>query len=78
MEVPDSTGAAVGVEAAVNGGAGAGMTVSSSVTPGHLAYVSNDVGRPLQWNAMKGEIIGDEEAQNLLTAHPYRSPWVLG
>jgi predicted dehydrogenase len=48
-----------------------------SVTPGHLAYVSHKVGRPLSWNATKGEIVGDAESQKLLMALPYRSPWVL-
>lgn len=49
-----------------------------SVTPGHLAYVSHAIGRQLTWDATKGEILNDAEAQKLLTMPPYRSPWALG
>ena len=42
-----------------------------SVTPGHFAYVSHAVGRPLTWNATKGEIVGDAEAEKVAhKAHP--------
>jgi len=48
-----------------------------SVTPGHLAYVSNQVGRALSWDSARGEIVNDVDAQKLLTALPYRDPWRL-
>jgi predicted dehydrogenase len=48
-----------------------------SVTPGHLAYVSHDLHRPVRWDAARREIIDDPEAQQLLTALPYRAPWTL-
>jgi predicted dehydrogenase len=49
-----------------------------SVTPGHLGYVSYDLGRPLRWDAKKEEIIGDPEAQAKLIAMSHRKPWQLG
>jgi predicted dehydrogenase len=48
-----------------------------SITPGHLGYVSQAVGRPLRWDAAREEIAGDAEAQSLLMAMPYRKPWQL-
>lgn len=48
-----------------------------SVTPGHLGYVSQSVGRPLHWDAAKEEIVGDAAAQSLLVAMPYRKPWQI-
>ncbi|MCB1233504.1 MAG: Gfo/Idh/MocA family oxidoreductase [Verrucomicrobiae bacterium] len=50
-----------------------------SITPGHLAYVANDLKREtLKWDAAKEEIVGDAEAQAKLMALPYRAPWKLG
>jgi predicted dehydrogenase len=40
-----------------------------------LANVSMQLGRAIQWDAQKGAVISDEEAQRALT-RPYRSPWV--
>ncbi|HEY2951433.1 MAG TPA: Gfo/Idh/MocA family oxidoreductase [Verrucomicrobiae bacterium] len=40
-----------------------------------LANVSMQLGRTLTWDAAKGEVIGDEEANRLLR-RPYRAPWV--
>ena len=40
-----------------------------------LANLSMQLGRTLTWDAEKGTVAGDEEAQRLLT-RPYRSPWV--
>jgi predicted dehydrogenase len=48
-----------------------------SITPGHLGYVSHQVGRALKWNATEQRITGDDEAQRLLEAAPYRAPWKL-
>jgi predicted dehydrogenase len=49
-----------------------------SITPGHLAYVSYDLGRPVRWDARKEEILGDAEAQTRLMAMTHRAPWTLG
>jgi hypothetical protein len=40
-----------------------------------LANLSIRLGRTLQWDAAKGQIVGDEEANRLLR-RPYRAPWV--
>ncbi len=48
-----------------------------SITPGHLGYVSQSVGRPLKWNPEKELVIDDEEASQLLKRHDYREPWSL-
>jgi len=49
-----------------------------SVTPGHLGFVSHDLGRALRWDPKKEEIIGDAEAQAKLMAMSHRKPWTLG
>jgi len=41
-----------------------------------LAHVSYKVGRKVTWDADKGEIVGDKEANHLAKAH-YRKPWKL-
>jgi predicted dehydrogenase len=40
----------------------------------HLANISMKLGRKIRWNADKEEIIGDAEANAMLT-RPYRAPW---
>lgn len=50
-------------------------TAHRSITPGHLAYVSWKLKRPLQWNAADETIVGDDEANRLLYHIDYRSPW---
>ena len=40
-----------------------------------LANLSMQLGRTLHWDAAKGRVIGDKEANRLLK-RPYRSPWV--
>jgi predicted dehydrogenase len=52
-------------------------TAHRSITPGHLGYVSNQLRRPLRWDAERQEVVADKEAQQLLLAAPYRSPWTL-
>jgi predicted dehydrogenase len=47
-----------------------------SQTPGHLGYIAATVGRKLQWDAAKQEIVGDPQAAQLL-ARALRSPWKL-
>ncbi len=53
-------------------------TAHRSITPGHLAYVSQELGKKIQWDPAKEQIVGDEEAQKILMATPYRAPWKLG
>ncbi len=40
-----------------------------------LANLSLQLGRSLNWDAAKQQVIGDEEANKLLT-RPYRKPWI--
>lgn len=53
-------------------------TAHRSITPGHLAYVSQALGRSLKWDSNRERVIDDEEANNLLQQHNYRSPWKIG
>jgi hypothetical protein len=43
-----------------------------SITPGHLGYVSNALGRTLKWNAKDEHVVGDEEADKKLRHFEYR------
>ena len=52
-------------------------TAHRSITPGHIAYVAQAVGRKLKWDPAKETIIDDKEAQKKLMALPYRAPWKL-
>jgi hypothetical protein len=45
-----------------------------STTSCILANMSAELGRSLTWDATKGQIIGDDEANSRL-ARPYRQPW---
>jgi hypothetical protein len=40
-----------------------------------LANLAMKTGRTLTWDAAKGQVVGDDEANRLL-ARPYRTPWV--
>ena len=40
-----------------------------------LANLSMQLGRTLTWDPVKGQVVGDDEANKLL-ARPYRAPWV--
>jgi len=46
-----------------------------SATSCILANMAMKLGRTLEWDAQKGQIVGDEEA-NRLMKRPYRKPWV--
>lgn len=50
-------------------------TAHRSITPGHLGYVSQAVGRPLKWDPANETILGDEEASKLLAKNKYRDPY---
>ena len=52
-------------------------TAHRSVTPGHLAYVSQALGRPLNWNPEKEEVVGDPTADRLLKTVSSRGDWKL-
>jgi predicted dehydrogenase len=43
----------------------------------HLGNMAVRLGRKLQWDPAKEQIVGDEEAAAMLT-RPYRAPWKLG
>ena len=47
-----------------------------SITPGHLAHISAQVGRKLNWDPKQEIIKGDASATNLLNID-YRYPWEL-
>ena len=51
-------------------------TAHRSITPGHLGYVANAVGRSLRWDPQAERIVGDDEAEKLLKSVSYRAPWV--
>ena len=40
-----------------------------------LANLSLQLGRSLTWDADKGQVVGDDQANQRL-ARPYRAPWV--
>jgi predicted dehydrogenase len=52
-------------------------TAHRSITPGHLGYVSNQLGRAVRWDSERQQITGDDQAQRLLQTVHYRSPWKL-
>lgn len=52
-------------------------TAHRSITPGHLGYVSQRLGRSLRWDAEKEVVAEDQEANRLLREFSYRSPWSL-
>ncbi|MFK8112058.1 MAG: Gfo/Idh/MocA family protein [Rubripirellula sp.] len=52
-------------------------TAHRSITPGHLGYVSQSLGRALQWDAENESVIDDEEANKLLHSVEYRQPWTF-
>ncbi len=48
-----------------------------SATPGHLAYVSLALGKPLKWDPEKEEVVDDAAADKLLKGLNYRDGWSL-
>ena len=51
-------------------------TAHHSAIPGHLGLIAMLVGRKLKWDAKQEVLIGDPEANRLLT-RDYRAPWKL-
>lgn len=52
-------------------------TAHRSITPGFLGYVSNRLGRPLDWDPVAERVINDDQANDVLNETPYRKPWKL-
>ncbi|NIP19188.1 MAG: gfo/Idh/MocA family oxidoreductase, partial [Xanthomonadales bacterium] len=48
-----------------------------AITPGHIAYVSHELGRAIKWDPKKEEVVGDEKAQKALNALPFRGDWKI-
>lgn len=53
-------------------------TAHRSITPGHLAYISHELGAPVKWDPKAEKIVGNDDAQAKLMALPYRGDWKLG
>ncbi|MFO7974676.1 MAG: Gfo/Idh/MocA family oxidoreductase [Candidatus Hydrogenedentota bacterium] len=53
-------------------------TAHRSITPGYLGYVSDALGRPLDWDPENERVMNDDEADTLLKTVDYREPWKLG
>ena len=49
-----------------------------SITPGHLAYASDALKKPIKWDAKTETILGNPEADKLLKKIDYRGDWTLG
>jgi len=47
-----------------------------ATNPGHLMNIAWRVGRPIRWDGAQEQIVGDEEANALVTKQ-YRAPWTL-
>jgi predicted dehydrogenase len=52
------------------------QTAHHSTLPGHLGLISMLVGRKLQWDPVRENILNDPAASGLLS-RPYRAPWHL-
>jgi predicted dehydrogenase len=52
-------------------------TAHRSITPGHLGYLADELGRAIRWDSRKEEVIGDAEAQAKLMTLSHRAPWKL-
>ncbi|MBC8352947.1 MAG: Gfo/Idh/MocA family oxidoreductase [Planctomycetes bacterium] len=52
-------------------------TAHRSITPGHLGYISQALGRALRWDSKHEQVVGDDEANKLLVSGEYRKPWKL-
>ena len=53
------------------------QTAHRSITPGHLAYVSAELDRKLNWDADKEVVVDDEQANQVLNQVSYRDPWII-
>lgn len=48
-----------------------------SITPGHLAFVSAELGKPLQWDPTTETIRNDARGNEILNRLHYESPWAF-
>jgi len=48
-----------------------------SATPGHIAYVSDKLGRAIKWDPKKEECVNDADADKLLKSLDYRCQWKI-
>jgi predicted dehydrogenase len=48
-----------------------------SISPGHLGLASQAVGRKLKFDPKTETVVGDDAADKVLKALPYRAPWKL-
>ncbi len=46
-----------------------------SITPGHLGFLSQSLGRAIQWDPRREEVVGDDEANAQLRSQVARAPW---
>jgi len=49
-----------------------------SITPGHIAFVSHELGEKIKWDPKNEKVVGNDSAQEKLMALPYRGDWKLG
>ena len=52
------------------------LTGHYSTNPGHLMSIAWETGRRIQWDGEKEQVVGDKEANELVT-RKYRKPWTL-
>lgn len=52
-------------------------TAHRSITPGHLGFVSHQLGRALKWNPQNESFVENDEANRILQQNTYRKPWAL-
>lgn len=48
-----------------------------SITPGHLGYVSAQLGKPLRWDPQTETVVDNQTADRILKEVRYESPWQL-
>jgi predicted dehydrogenase len=48
-----------------------------SITPGHIAYIAQEMGEELKWDAKNETIVDNKKAQKKLMALPYRADWKI-
>lgn len=53
-------------------------TAHRSITPGHLSYISHQIGAPVKWDPKAEKIVGNDDAQKALMHLGYRGDWELG
>ena len=49
-----------------------------SITPGHLGYLSHELGRAIRWDPREQTAVDDDRANQWLQDVAFRSPWTIG